>query len=117
VYSALRLFLLIFQNIPDESGIGQDKLNAFSNAESVEYSGKVIANLATDANKMGKTGKIVLVCDLAMEYGLTDDDGDVHDIRSISSLLTAYGHTWLAAWVPSFVRLPLFVMHYGSNKF
>jgi hypothetical protein len=73
--------------------------------------------LAADANKMGKTGKIVLVCDLAKEYGFTDGDGDVHDIRSISNLLSSRGRTWLAACVPSFVRLPLSVMHYASNKF
>lgn len=76
-----------------------------------------MVNLAQDPKKIDKTGKIVLVCDLAKEYGFTDEDGDTHDIRSLSKLLSTRGHTWLAAVVPGFVRLPLFVMHYGSNKF
>ncbi len=66
---------------------------------------------------MAKTGKIVFVCDLAKEYGFTDEDGDLHDIRSLSRLLSMRGHTWLAAVTPGFIRVPLSVMHSASNKF
>ena len=89
----------------------------FEKGESVEFAGKGVAHFAADPNKMDKTGKIVLVCDLAKEYGFTDDDGDIHDIRSVSNMLAMRGHTWLSAVVPWFVRIPLSMMHSASNKF
>merc|ERR1712203_1121956 len=83
----------------------------FSDAESVEFAGKSIVKLAIDPKRVDKTGRIILVCDLAKEYGFTDIDGDIHDIRSLGNLLKAKGHTWLSAVVPDFIRLPLSVMH------
>jgi hypothetical protein len=44
-------------------------------------------------------------------------DGDTHDIRSVSRHLAGKGHTWMAALIPGFVRVPLFVLHYMSYKF
>ena len=89
----------------------------FANAESVEFAGKSIVKLAMDPKRIEKTGKIILVCDLAKEYGFTDEDGDIHDLRSIGNLLNAKGHTWLSAVVPDFIRIPLSVMHLAGNKF
>lgn len=89
----------------------------FENAESVEFAGQAIAKLAMDPKRIEKTGKIVLVCDLAREYGFTDEDGDIHDIRAIHNLLKSRGHTWLAAVFPEYIRLPLFMMHFAGNKF
>ena len=89
----------------------------FANAESVEFAGKSIVKLAMDPKRIEKTGKIILVCDLAKEYGFTDEDGDIHDLRSLGNLLRSRGHTWLSSVVPNFVRLPLFVMHFAGNKF
>ena len=89
----------------------------FENAESVEFAGKAITKLAMDPKRIEKTGKIVLVCDLAYEYGFTDEDGDVHDIRSVKNRLNSRGHTWLAAIFPDFARIPLFIMHMIGNKF
>ena len=97
--------------------ISRDGYNAFSNAESVEFAGKAIVKLAIDPKRIEKTGRIILVCDLAKEYGFTDSDGDTHDIRSLGNLLKARGHTWLSAVVPDFIRLPLSVMHFAGNKF
>ena len=54
---------------------------SFQNAESMEFAGKAIANLAADPNYFSKTGRILFTCDLAKEYGFVDDDGDIHDIR------------------------------------
>jgi len=93
---------------------GQDH---FANAESVEFAGKAIVKLAMDPKRVEKTGKIILVCDLAKEYGFTDEDGDIHDIRSLGNLLKARGHTWISSVVPDFIRLPLSVMHFAGNKF
>ena len=91
--------------------------DAFANAESVEFAGKSIVQLAMDPKRIEKTGRIILVCDLAKEYGFTDEDGDIHDLRSLGNLLRSRGHTWLSSVVPNFVRLPLFVMHFAGNKF
>lgn len=85
--------------------------------ESMEFAGMAVSHLAKDPKKMDKSGKILLTCDLAREYGFTDLDGTVHDLRSISLLLNSKGHTWLGAIVPGFVRVPLTFMHLGGNKF
>merc|ERR1719244_1880486 len=66
----------------------------FANAESVEFAGKSIVKLAMDPKRIEKTGKIILVCDLAKEYGFTDEDGDIHDLRSLGNILRSRGHTW-----------------------
>ena len=91
--------------------------SAFHNAESVEFAGQAIAKLAMDPKKIEKSGKIVLVCDLAREYGFTDGDGDIHDIRAVYNMLNSRGRTWMAAIFPEYVRIPLFVMHFLGNKF
>ena len=85
--------------------------------ETIEFAGMAVAGLAKDSNKLAKTGKILLTCDLAREYGFQDTDGSIHDIRSISNLLNAYGWKTLSAVIPSFVRIPLFFMHMGANRF
>jgi dehydrogenase/reductase SDR family protein 1 len=85
--------------------------------ESLEFAGMAVAHLAQDSNMLEKTGRILMTCDLAREYGFEDVDGSIHDIRSISTLLGSSGHTWLAAVIPSFVRIPLTVVHYAGNKF
>ena len=87
-------------------------------AESPEFSGKAIAALATDKEIMKKTGKIFLNTHLASEYGFLDIDGSTpNDFTSLKYVMAATGHDWLAAFVPSFVRIPLWLVHLGSNKF
>lgn len=66
---------------------------------------------------MSKSGKILMTGDLANEFGFVDDDGDNHDMRSVSRFLAGKGHTWIAALIPGFVRVPLVVLHYLSYKF
>ena len=89
----------------------------FESGESVEFSGKAVAHLAADPGIMAKSGRILMTGDLAREFGFVDDDGDNHDMRSVSRFLAGNGHTWLAALVPGFIRVPLFVVHYLGNKF
>jgi len=45
------------------------------NTESVEYVGRAVVALATDPNVMEKTARILMVAELAREYGFTDTDG------------------------------------------
>ena len=85
--------------------------------ETMEFAGMAVSHLAMDPKKMDKSGRILMTCDLAREYGYKDLDGTLHDLRSVSLQLNANGHPWLAALVPGFVRVPLTILHLGSNKF
>ena len=46
-----------------------------SNSESPEFTGRVIAALANDPNRMTRTGKVWVGAGLAQEYGIEDIDG------------------------------------------
>ncbi len=46
-----------------------------SESESPEFIGRVIAALAGDPNRAGKTGKVLVAAALAQEYGVEDVDG------------------------------------------
>ena len=77
-----------------------------------------MTRLACDEKIMSKTGKILLTSHLSSEYDFKDTDGSTpSDFTSVKYLMAASGHTWLAKWVPSFVRVPLFIVHFGSYKF
>ena len=55
----------------------------FADAETVEFAGKAVVNLAADPNVHKKTGKVQMTADLAREYGFRDEDGVIHgDLRS-----------------------------------
>jgi dehydrogenase/reductase SDR family protein 1 len=46
-----------------------------SNSESPELTGRAICAIATDADAMRHTGKVLVVAELAEQYGFTDVDG------------------------------------------
>lgn len=46
-----------------------------SNSESPQFTGRVIAALAADPNVMKKSGKVLVVAQEALEYGIRDIDG------------------------------------------
>jgi NAD(P)-dependent dehydrogenase (short-subunit alcohol dehydrogenase family) len=48
---------------------------ALARTESPRYLGRAVAALASDANVLSKSGRVLLVADLAREYGFTDVDG------------------------------------------
>ena len=90
----------------------------WQDGETIEFAGKAVTSLAADKNIMARTGKILLTSHLSSEYGFKDVDGSTpSDFTSVSHLMGASGHTWLASWIPSFVRVPLFIVHFGSYKF
>ena len=89
----------------------------FQNAESVEFAGKAIVKLAEDGQRIQKTGKILLVSDLAREYNFTDEDGRIPDMRSLKTILASQGYVLLPKILPESFRVPLFFMHQLSNKF
>lgn len=107
----------IQENILDSSKSRPSSVRIFKDAESVEFAGKAVVKLAEDPERKSKTGKILLVCDLAKEYGFTDDDGEIHDMRSLKYVLASQGHKMLPLLVPGFVRIPLVFLHLAGNKF
>ncbi|XP_059200636.1 dehydrogenase/reductase SDR family member 1-like [Centropristis striata] len=90
-----------------------------ANGETPEMSGKCIVNLAKDKNLMSLTGKVLMTCDLARRYGLKDVDGrSVADFTSLRFLLSQVPYlSWLSAVVPSFLRVPRFVLTLASGRF
>ncbi|XP_070830952.1 dehydrogenase/reductase SDR family member 1-like [Chaetodon trifascialis] len=100
-------------------GLDSKFKNVFVNGESTELSGKCIVNLATDKNLMSLTGKVLMTCDLARRYGIQDIDGrSVADYTSLKFLLTQVPYlSWLSVVVPSFLRLPRFVLTLAKNHF
>ncbi len=46
-----------------------------SQAESAQFSGRAVVALYTDALRIHKSGKVLVVAELAQEYGFTDVDG------------------------------------------
>ena len=46
-----------------------------SNSESPEFTGRAVARLATDPRVLEKSGRVLVVAALALEYGFTDVDG------------------------------------------
>lgn len=62
------------------AGHGADESNwqqrpALARTESPRYLGRAVAALAADSQVMAKTGRVLRVADLAVEYGFTDIDG------------------------------------------
>lgn len=90
----------------------------FEGGESIEFAGKAIVKLAADPNILKKTGRILQTVDLAREYGFKDvDDSLPTDYRLVKNMLKHGGYNWLSSWIPEFIKVPLFVMHFGSYKF
>merc|ERR1719323_544308 len=92
--------------------------DVFEKGESIEFAGKVVAQLATETNIMDRTGKIINTSDVAKQYGIVDIDGQIPiDFRQIKTLVAYGGYPGVASWIPEFFRVPLWVMHFGSYKF
>jgi len=106
------------EQVLDNKDANEKSKKVWEGGESIEFSGKAVTRLASDDELMKKTGKILLTSHLATEYDFVDVDGTTpKDFTSVKYLMAASGHTWIAALVPSFVRIPLWVVHFGSNKF
>jgi len=98
----------------------QDMVKAFEQGESTEFAGQCLVALAADPRLMAKTGRILMTSELACEYGLYDSDGrQPASIRSIKTGLEHLGGVFavVAQFVPSWVKIPYWVLHLGGNKF
>ncbi|KAJ8011764.1 hypothetical protein DPEC_G00061650 [Dallia pectoralis] len=110
---------LISELLTDTGTVDSKYRDVFANGETTEMSGKCIVELAKDKNLMSLTGKVLMTCDLARRYGLRDIDGrSVTDFTSIKFLLTQVPYiSWLSSIVPSFLRVPRFVLTLTSGRF
>ncbi|XP_075876734.1 dehydrogenase/reductase SDR family member 1 [Nelusetta ayraudi] len=93
--------------------------DVFINGETTEMSGRCIVHLAKDKNLISLTGKVLMTCDLARRYGLQDIDGrSVADYTSLKFYLSQNPYlSWMSAFVPSFVRVPRFMLTLASGRF
>ncbi|GAB1598591.1 dehydrogenase/reductase SDR family member 1-like [Argonauta hians] len=93
----------------------------FLNGESPEFSGKCIVKILCDKEKlMKKSGRILTTGDLADEYDLVDLDGQKPwSLRSLKFLATHFFKISRskAAWIPSFLKIPSWVVYMMGYKF
>lgn len=99
----------------------QDQLMAdlISDGESPELTGKCIVALANDKNILNYSGKVLFTCDLASRYNLKDIDGrGIVHYRSLKFLVKHIpGLSWLSPLIPSFFRVPKWVLALAASKF
>ncbi|XP_038069912.1 dehydrogenase/reductase SDR family member 1-like [Patiria miniata] len=99
------------------SKAGNTLINVIKNGESVEFSGKAVVHLASDPNIMKKSGRVLLSAELADEYGFTDIDGrSPPNWRQVKTMCIMSGHTWLAALIPGFIKIPFWLIAAGNSK-
>merc|ERR1711874_195396 len=91
---------------------------AFEKGETIEYAGKAVVHLAADKNIMARSGKIINTADLGREFGFVENTGESPiDFRQVKVLVAYGGYPGLAAFIPEFIRVPLWLMHFGAYKF
>jgi len=110
------------QDAPEGFGELKSKamVKAFENGETTEFAGKCLVALAADPALMAKTGRILMTSELAVEYGLYDIDGrQPTSIRSIKTGLDHLGGVFsvIAMFIPSWIKIPYWLLHLGGNKF
>lgn len=98
----------------------KDMVKAFENGESTEFAGMCLVALVADPGIMTKSGRILMTAELACEYDLCDINGKRPlSMRSISTGLELLGGVFavVAKFIPSWVKIPYWVLHLGGNKF
>ena len=69
--------------------------------ETPEFVGRAIVALKKDPRLMDKTGKVVMACELAVEYGYTDIDGNVPRdpvMKKLRDTMSKPPARWLKDW-------------------
>lgn len=107
---------------PSELPKGYDHIReGFLNGESPEFSGKCIVKILSDkANLLKKSGRILPTGDLADEYSLVDIDGrkpwSLRSIRFLAAHFFKISRS-KAEWIPSFLKLPSWLVYMLGYKF
>ena len=99
---------------------GSDKI--FANAESIEFAGKIIVQMAQDKNIKSYTSKVVIGADYAQKYNIKDiDNRQIESFRQLSYILRNQllpeKLAFLANFVPSFIKVPGFLLAIATSKF
>lgn len=93
----------------------------FDKGESTEFSGKIIAALATDPQIMKYTSKVVISAEYAYSHGIKDIDDRVipsmRDIKPIVAMILPKQLGFIANLVPGFLRVPRFLIDIYESKF
>ncbi|XP_069044828.1 dehydrogenase/reductase SDR family member 1 isoform X1 [Lepisosteus oculatus] len=113
---------LVIQNVMDRQPRSEEHQKireGLSTGETPELSGRCIVELAKDTNLMALTGKVLMTSDLARRYNIRDVDGrSVFDNMSVSFLVSQVPYlSWLSSFIPSFLRLPKFVLTLLHGRF
>ncbi|XP_031572479.1 dehydrogenase/reductase SDR family member 1-like [Actinia tenebrosa] len=97
---------------------GSEKMiQVFKDGEDVTYAGKAVAWLAADPNVMKKSGRVLIVAELAKEYGFTDVGGAQHlSFRQVKQLAQHY-YPSMAWLVPEFLYIPFWFIGATTHRF
>lgn len=93
----------------------------FEKGESIEFSGKIIVDMAKDPNIHKLTSKIIIAADYAQAKGIKDlNNREITSIRQIKGLVENYAPPsiqWTSAYIPGFLKIPQFVLDILNSKF
>jgi dehydrogenase/reductase SDR family protein 1 len=94
-------------------------IEKFGKSESPELVGRVVTHLAQNPSMMKYTGKIVSTADYTWTHSIVDIDGQYpQNMRSISFLMQNIpALKWLSSWIPSWLKIPYWLLHQMANKF
>ena len=94
---------------------------AFSEGESIEYSGKIIVHMAQDPNIIKQTAKVVIGAEYGQRFGILDIDSRViyshRQVKALLSMVVPDNFRFLTNLVPGFVKIPQFVIDILTSKF
>lgn len=100
----------------DQGGKASKAATIFKDAEDVTFSGKAVAWLASDSDIMKKTGRILIVAELAKEYGFKDVGGTQPlSIRQVKFHLER-SYPSVAWMMPEFVYVPAWLVAAATHK-
>ncbi|XP_078365326.1 dehydrogenase/reductase SDR family member 1-like [Oculina patagonica] len=111
---------LIQELVLDKAGEGGKASKAastvFQNPEDVTFTGKAVAWLASDPEIMKKSGRILIVAELAREYGFKDVGGaQPLSLRQVKYHLQRT-YPSLAWMMPEFVHVPAWLVAASTHK-
>ena len=97
-------------------------VEVFEQGESIEYSGKVIVEMASDPNISKYSSKVVISAEYANAHGIRDVDNRViHSIREVGPILENFilppPLKFIGRIIPGFVKIPQFVLDIINSKF
>jgi hypothetical protein len=94
---------------------------AFKSGESIEFSGKCVVALAQDKNIMKYSTKCIIAADYAQSHGIRDTDGrKIESIREVGFLISYVlpeNLKFITNFIPSFIKVPQFVLDIVNSKF